>query len=241
MAVATKPTRSGPCLGCGEMVAPEAGFCPVCGTRQDPDRPMPVLTSPAETERLARSTNAWLLAAIVALGLLVLAVGIVGGWIGASLNGEEEGGDAGGDAAAAESMDAYVPLAEGWADKYDHVTDEAGGDDPNGLAASAEDARLWIEVNREDLGVIAAQAGGDSASLYQELVAIFDERAGLLADVEAIATAGGAGTGAAAGEVAALAELEQRADAVTCSIADVMRAEGDDPADHMTPEMGVVC
>lgn len=241
MAVATSATRSGPCLGCGEMVAADAGFCPVCGTRQDPDRPMPVQSSPVETERLARSANAWLLAALVAVGLLVLTVGIVGGWIGASFNNGDGGGDTGGDAAAAESMDAYVPLAEGWADKYDHVTDEASGDNPNGLAASAEDARLWIEVNREDLGAVATGAGGDSATLYQELVTIFDERARVLADVEAIATAGGAGTGAAAGEMSALAGLEQRADAVTCSIADVMRAEGDDPADHMTPEMGVVC
>lgn len=241
MAVATKPTRSGPCLGCGEMVAPEAGFCPVCGTRQDPDRPMPLQDLPEQTERLARSTNAWLLASLVALGLVLLAAGIVGGWIGAALNDGDGGTAAEGDAAAAESMDAYLPLAEGWADKYDHVTDEASGADANGLAASAEDARLWIEVNRADIGAVAAGAGGSSASLYQELVIIFDERAGVLADIEAIATAGGIGTGAAAGEVATLVELEQRADAVTCSIAEVMEAEGDDPADHMTPAMLAAC
>ena len=69
----------------------------------------------------------------------------------------------------------------------------------------------------------------------------FDQRASVLAAIEATATAGGDGEGAAADEVASLEALDQQADATTCEIADVMSAEGDDPAEHMTSEMDVSC
>lgn len=236
MTVAGKTTVAGTCLGCGELVAADAGFCPACGTRQVPDRPMPVTVMQDETERLGRSATAWLVAALVAGAVLLLAVGMLVGRLAATLTAE---GDDGGDAAA--TMDAHAPIAEAWLEKHRHVADEASGDDPNGLATAAADARIWIDVNREDLGDVAVSAEGGSAPLYQELVGIFDERSAVLADIEAAATAGGVGAGAAGDEMAALADLDRRADVTTCEIADVMRAEGDDPDDHITPEMDVAC
>lgn len=240
MAVAMMRTPTSPCLGCGELVDGEAGFCPVCGTRQIPDRPMPVRATPNETERLARSTNALILAALAGIAVLLLAVGIVAGRVSATMSGDGDGGDDA-DADAAETMDDYAPYGETWADKHGHVADEASGDDPNGLASAAADARLWIGTHREDLGALAASAGGGSAVLYEELVGIFDQRAAVLAAIEATATAGGDGEGAAADEVAALEALDQRGDATTCEIADVMRAEGDDPDEHVTPGMDISC
>lgn len=74
--------------------------------------------------------------------------------------------------------------------------------------------------------------------LYAELVEIFDRRAVALAEIEAVATAG---DGSAADQMAQLAALDARADGVTCAIADVMRAEGSEPADHISPEMHVTC
>ncbi len=239
MAVAVTQTPTSPCLGCGEMVDGDSGFCPDCGTRQIPDRPMPVRATPGETERLARSTNAWILTALAAMAALLLAGGIVAGRVSATMSGDGDGGDA--DADAAETMDAYAPYAETWADKHDHVVDEASGHDPNGLATAAEDARLWIATNREDLGALAASAEGGSAPLYEQLVGIFDQRASVLAAIEATATAGGDGEGAAADEVASLEALDQQADATTCEIADVMSAEGDDPDEHLTSGMDVSC
>jgi hypothetical protein len=239
MAVAMTPTSTSPCLGCGRLVDGDAAFCPVCGTRQIPDRPAPVTDMPGETERLARSTNAWMLAALAAMAMLLVAVGMVASTVSATMTGDVS--DDGADADAAETMDAYAPYAETWAEKHDHVADEASGDDPKGLATAAADARLWIGTYRGDLGALVASADGGSALLYEELVGIFDQRAPVLAAIEAIATAGGDGEGAAADEVAALEVLDQRADATTCEIADVMRAEGDDPDDHVTPGMDISC
>jgi hypothetical protein len=236
MAVAMNPTASGRCLGCGELVTVDASFCPACGTRQIPDRPMPASVVPEETERLGRSANAWLLAALLAGAMLFLAVGILVGRLGATVTRD---GDGSGD--AADTMDDYAPIAEGWVGKHRHVSDEAGGDDANGLATAAADARAWIDVNREDLGTLAAGARGASEASYLELVGIFDERSAVLADIEATATAGGVGHGAARDEMVALEDLALRADAITCEIARVMRAEGDDPDDHITPGMYVDC
>jgi len=104
MAVATRPSV---CAGCGQPVAAGDAFCPVCGTRLVPDRPMPVRVGPADTERAARSTNGWLLAALVVTALVLAVAGLVGAWIGAQVAEVDPGGAAGdGDAAAAESMDA---------------------------------------------------------------------------------------------------------------------------------------
>lgn len=242
MSAAMKRTGAGMCQGCGELIPDNAAFCPVCGTRQVPDRRMPGDRAPVEdfeTELLGRSANAWLLASVVAGALLFLAVGIVGGWIGAHLIGGDGSGDA--DSGAAESMDSYAPIAEQWVEKDAHVAEEASGEDPNGLATAAEDARIWIGVNSEDLRAVASGASGQSAGMYQELVGIFDQRSQVLEDIESTAAAGGTGPGAASDEMAALEGLDQRADDVTCEIAAVMRAEGDDPDDHITPEMGVDC
>jgi predicted nucleic acid-binding Zn ribbon protein len=78
MAVAMRlaPTRR-PCLGCGQLVDDDAVFCSACGTRQIPDRP--VVTYERETERLARSTNAWILVGLAAGALILLAVWMVMG------------------------------------------------------------------------------------------------------------------------------------------------------------------
>jgi hypothetical protein len=238
MAVAMKPTVAGTCLGCGELVTPDEAFCPACGTRQAPDRPMPVTGMVDEAERLGRSTNAWFVAALVVGAVLLLVAGTLMGRLGATMT--SDGSDAAAETAA-ETMDMYAPIAEAWVEKHHHVADEASGDDPNGLATAAADARIWIDVNREDLGALAAGADGGSAVLFQELVQVFDERSAVLADIEATATAGGVGSGAASDEMVALEVLDQRADTTTCEIAGVMRAEGDDPDDHMAPGMHVGC
>jgi hypothetical protein len=237
MAVAMRPTLTRPCLGCGQLVDGDAAFCSACGTHQTQYRP--IATTGPETERLARSTNAWILAGLVAGALMLAGVGMVTGMVSATTDGLAESDD--GEMDAAEAMDAYAPVAETWVDKHDHVTDEAGGDDPNGLATAAEDARLWIGTNRADLGALAAQVDGGSVPLYEELLGIFDQRAAALVTIEATATAGGDPQSAVADEVAVLAALDQQAAAATCDIIDVMRAEGDDPDDHVTGGMGISC
>jgi hypothetical protein len=237
MPVTVTPTETSTCLGCGEVVPADAAFCPTCGTRLIADRPMPVTVSVAEAERLEHSTHVWLVAGILAGAVLLVVAGLVVGGLVASVRG---GGGADDATDAATTMDAYRPVAEGWIAKHEHVAEEAGADDANGLAAAAEDARMWIDVNREDLGILAAGAQGESAPLYAELVEIFDERAVALADIEAIASAGG-GESAAADQMAQLAGLDAQADGVTCAIAEVMQAEGSEPADHITPEMQVTC
>jgi hypothetical protein len=242
-------TLAGPCLGCGELLEPDATFCPECGTRQAPDRPMPVRATPADTDRLARSTNMWIVSALVAVALLLVAVGMLAGTMSATVAGDERAPGDGGEGAAA-TMDAYAPFAETWAEKHRNVADEAAAVGPvdtdglselNGLAIAADDAGVWIDTNRADLGGVAAAADGASAPRYEELAGIFDERAAVLGEIEAIATAGGVGDDAVTSELAALEELDLRADAATCEIADVMRAEGDDPVDHITADMDVTC
>jgi hypothetical protein len=214
-------------------VPADAGFCPTCGTRLIADRPMPVTVSVVEAERLEHSTHLWLLTGLLAGAVLLLVAGLM---VGALVESVPAGGG-GGETEAATTMDAYRPIAEEWNAKHEHVAEEAGSD-ANGLAAAADDARVWIDVNREDLGTLAAEAQGDSAPLYAELVEIFDERAVVLAETEAVASAG---DGSAADQMAKLAGLDAEADGVTCAIADVMRAEGTEPADHITPEMQVTC
>jgi hypothetical protein len=239
MAVAVHSTEARACLGCGELVEADVAFCSTCGTRQIPDRPMPVTASTAEADRLERSTHTWLLLALVVGAVLLLVVGLMVGGLMATTR-DDDGAGGGGTADAADTMDAYAPLAEGWLDKHEHVAEEANDGDPNGLAAAAEDARMWVDVNRADIGAIAAGADGGSAGWYQELVTIFVQRAAVLAEIDAVATAGGGGP-AAADELATLAELDDAADAATCEIAEVMRAEGDDPDDHITPGMYIAC
>jgi RNA polymerase subunit RPABC4/transcription elongation factor Spt4 len=77
MAVAMRHRPFTPCFGCGELVDGDAAFCPGCGTRQIPDGLLP--TTRVETERLARSTNSWILAGLIAVALLLVALWMVMG------------------------------------------------------------------------------------------------------------------------------------------------------------------
>lgn len=87
------------------------------------------------------------------------------------------------------------------------------------------------------------RSGGDprhAADLFDDLVGVYDARAAVLADIEATATEGG-GEVATADELVALDELDGEADLVVCELAEIMRAEGDDPGDHVTESMDVTC
>lgn len=240
MPVTVTPTEAGPCLGCGELVPVEAAFCPTCGTRQVADRPMPVTIDPEETVALERSTNVWLLAAVGAVALLLLGGGIVLGGLVASTGDDGGDADASADGPTAEAMDAYAPIGGNWMDKHAHLAEESSGDDSNGLAAAATDARLWIDVNRPDLAQVPTMVSGDAAVLFNELVEVYDARSAVLADIEATATEGG-GEVATADELVALDGLDGEADLVVCELTEIMRAEGDDPGDHVTGAMDVVC
>jgi len=241
MPVALEETAASVCLGCGELVDGDAAFCPTCGTRQVADRPMPVDDPSVEAARLERSTHAWLLAGLAAVAVLLLLLGVVVGGLvtGALDDSGDAGGDEAGDSTAAAAMETHRPLAEEWMGKHDHLVGEVEEDDPNGLAAAATDARLWIDVNREAM-VASIPVEGESGPLYEELVAVFDERAAVLAGIEATASEGG-GAYAVADEMASLDQLDAESDAATCAIADVMRSEGDDPDDHISQEMFVTC
>src|SRR5687767_9651968 len=103
-------TLAGPCLGCGELLDSDAMFCPACGTRQDPDRPMPVRATPADTERLARSTKTWILALLAAGAVMLVAVGMMAGTMSATMAGDD--GASGAADSAATTMDAYAPFGE---------------------------------------------------------------------------------------------------------------------------------
>jgi hypothetical protein len=242
MPVVTRIRATRTCAGCGGRVEAGDSFCPACGARQAPDplTPAPLPTA-YESDHIDRSATATVLLALLVAAVLLLVFGWLVGRVSASLDGGDDGDGGDPDADAAETMDAYAPIAVEWAGKHDHVAEEAAGDDANGLATAAEDARIWIDVAREDLAALEADTAGASADLYAELVDIFDERAAVLVDIESTAVAGGDGPDAVGDDLAALTELDDRADAATCEIAGVMRAEGDDPDDHITPGMGVAC
>jgi hypothetical protein len=235
------PTTLRHCTACGRIVDGGANFCPECGVRQiDHDhRPEPEVVAPAAVPDHPSPPVLMILVALAVAALLVaLAAGLVIGRVGTALG---DIGSSGGEGDAADAMDSYAPLAEGWQEKHDHVAGQGTGDDSAGLAVAANDAGAWIEVNRSDLQAVADAADGDSAPLYDQLVAIFDRRAQVLADIEAVATEGGTGVGAASDDLGELTVLDQQAAATTCEIAGVMEAEGDDPADHITPGMNVTC
>jgi hypothetical protein len=227
------------CKSCGGLVEAGANFCSECGTRQidEEPRPEPAVTPVPDADSSSAPILLILGVLAVAALLLALAVGVVVGGVGANLG--DLGSDGDGDAAAA--MDDFAPVAEDWRDKHEHVADEAGGDDAAGLAVAANDASAWIEVNRPDLQAAADAADGASAPLYDELLGIFDRRAEVLAGIEETAAAGGTGLGSAADEVGELGVLDQQETAATCEIADVMRSEGDDPADHLSTSMAAAC
>jgi hypothetical protein len=227
------------CKACGSLVEAGSNFCSECGTRQidEEHRPEPVVTPVPDADH----PSAPILLMLVILGaaglLLALATGVVVGGVGANLDGFGGGGD--GD--AADAMDDFGPVAEEWRDKHEHVADEGSGDDANGLALAANDAAAWIEVNEADLRAAADSADGTSAPLYDDLMGIFERRAEVLASIETTAAAGGTGLGAAAGELSELDVLDQQATATACDIAEVMRSEGDEPADHLPTSLRAAC
>jgi hypothetical protein len=227
------------CKACGSLVEAGSNFCSECGTRQidEEHRPEPVVTPVPDADH----PSAPILLMLVILGaaglLLALATGVVVGGVGANLDGFGGGGD--GD--AADAMDDFGPVAEEWRDKHEHVADEGSGDDANGLALAANDAAAWIEVNEADLRAAADSADGTSAPLYDDLMGIFERRAEVLASIETTAAAGGTGLGAAAGELGELDVLDQQATATACDIAEVMRSEGDEPADHLPTSLRAAC
>jgi hypothetical protein len=239
------PTTLRRCKMCGSLVESAANFCPECGTLQIDHGHRPELPESEAVAARGAVPDApnppvfMILMALAVAGLLLaLAVGLVIGRVGNVLG---EIGSSGGEGEAADAMDSYAPLAEGWQEKHEHVAGQGEGDDSAGLAVAANDAGAWIEVNRGDLQAAADDADGDSAPLYDQLVAIFDRRAEVLADIEAVATEGGTGLGSASDELGELTVLDQQAAATTCEIAAVMRAEGDDPEDHITSGMNVTC
>lgn len=228
------------CKACASLVEAGSNFCSECGIRQidEESRPEPVVTPVPDAD----SPSAPVLLTLVILAaaglLLALAVGVVVGGVGANL-GDFGGG--GGDGDAADAMDDFGPVAEEWRDKHEHVADEGSGDDANGLALAANDAAAWIEVNEADLRAAADSADGTSAPLYDDLMGIFERRAVVLGSIETTAAAGGTGLGAAAGELGELDVLDQQATATACDIAEVMRSEGDEPADHLPSSLRAAC
>jgi hypothetical protein len=226
-----------PCPACGDAVEVDANFCPTCGTRQidGTPRPEPAPEVPlvvTEHETMERETVAWVL---LGLGILVLMLVVAGLLVGPLLVSMASGrtGARASDGSAAGTMDDYAPLDEAWREKQQSVVDQGAQDDSAGLATAANDAASWISVNGEALSAVSADASGASAPAYQELVGIYSRRYDLLTRIETEATAGATGRGAAGEELAALADLDAEADAALCTIAGVMRAEGDDPADHL--------
>lgn len=106
MPVSVTSMETSTCLGCGEVVSADAAFCPTCGTRLIADRPMPVTTSVAELEQLERSTNAWILAALLVGAVLLVVAGLVAG---ALVEIVRDGGDGDDTVDAATTMDADQP------------------------------------------------------------------------------------------------------------------------------------
>jgi len=227
MAIATGLTVH--CSECGAEIPPEAraNFCPACG--------VPLTAVAEETADARRSANRWFVALAAALAVGALALGVAAWRLVRSVDANGNGGDG----PAAEAMDELAPVAEDWIDAREHITDEARAGDPDGVAVAVESAGAWTEVAVEDVAEVAADVDGDSAPLYQRLVAIFDARLDALRGLEATGgvTASPAWT---AGE-AQLDALGLESDEVICEIADQMRDEGDDPGDHITPAMDVDC
>jgi hypothetical protein len=233
------------CPACGEVVEVEANFCPACGTRQVDAtlRNPPPEPAAADPTRPPSVTPAWVFVAGLTVMFLFVAVVLLAFRLIAAGDGDGSATSTAptGDGSAADAVDRYAPIAAGWETKHEHVADEGDDDDSAGLATAAHDAYAWIDVNGEDLTAIASGVTGEGAEPFRELVGLYSRRYTVLSDIEAVATAGGTGLGSAADELAELDALDGQADSLTCELMSVMRAEGDDPADHVTPEMNVTC
>ncbi len=226
-----------PCPACGDAVEVDANFCPTCGTRQidGTPRPEPAPEVPLvvpEHDTVEHETMAWVLLGLGVLVLMLVVSGLLVGPVVASIASGRNDARAG-DGSAAATMDDYAPLDEAWREKQQSVADQGAQDDSAGLATAANDAASWISVNSEAMSAVSAEASGASAPAYQELVGIYSRRYDLLTRIETEATAGATGAGAAADELAALGDLDAQADTALCTIAGVMRSEGDDPAEHL--------
>lgn len=195
---------------------------------------MPLTEVAEETAEARRSANRWLATLVIVGAAAALALGgMMWRLIGS-------GGPSGGaEGSAADAMDEFAPIAEDWVDEREHVTDEADLGDSDAVILAVDDAAAWTEIAVDDVAQIAADADGDSAPLYQQLVAVFDGRLDALHRLQAT---GGATASAewAAGE-AQLDALGEESDEIICDIAGEMRDEGDDPDAHITPSMDVDC
>lgn len=196
---------------------------------------MPLTAVAEETAEARRSANRWFVALAAVLAAGTLALGVAAWRLIRSVDANGNGGEG----PAAEAMDELAPVAEDWTDEREHITDEARAGDPDGVAVAVDNAAAWTEVALEDVAEVAADVDGDSAPLYQGLVAIFDARLDALRGLEA--TGGVTASPAWSAGEAQLDALEAESDEVICEIADQMRDEGDDPGDHFTPAMEVDC
>ena len=226
MAIATDLTAH--CSACGAEIPVDtrANFCPACGI---------ALNAAAEDTAYARrSANRWWATLLVVVLATAFALGAVMWRLIRSV--DPVVGDEG---PAAEAMDEFAPIAEDWVDARGRIDEEAEVGDADGVVLAVEDAVAWTEAAAGDVAELAADVEGDSAPLYGQLGAVFDDRLDALRNLDA---AGGA-TGSAAwtaGE-ARLDALGTESDDLICQIAGEMRDEGDDADAHVTPAMGVDC
>lgn len=216
------------CSACRAEIPLEARatFCPACGR--------PLTPTAEDTADVRRSANRWWAALAIVLVAGALALGVATWRLIRSV-----GPSAGDEGPAAEAMDEFAPIAEDWVDEREDVNEEADRGGPDGVFLAVDDATAWTEIARQGVAQIAVAADGDSAPLYQQLVAVFDGRLDALRGLEAT---GGVTSSAAwlAGE-AQLDALGAESDELICRIAGEMRDEGDDPGDHITPAMDVDC
>lgn len=226
MAIATDLTAR--CSACGAEFPLEAraNFCPACGI---------ALTAAAEdTADARRSANRWWATLVIVLLAAALALGVVMWRLIRSVDAGT--GDEG---PAAEAMDEFAPIAEDWIDAREHIIDEAEAGDSDGVLLAVEDAAAWTDTAAGDVAELAADVEGDSAPLYEQLGAVFDDRRDALRSLEA--TGGATGSAAWAAGEAQLDALGAESDELICQIAGEMRDEGNDPDAHITPAMDVDC
>jgi hypothetical protein len=136
-------------------------------------------------------------------------------------------------------MDEFAPIAEDWIDAREHINEEAAVGDADGVLLAVEDAVAWTDIAAGDVAELAADVKGDSAPLYEQLGAVFDDRLDALRGLAA--TGGVTGSAAWATGEAHLDALGAASDELICQIAGEMRDEGDDPDAHITPVMDVDC
>jgi predicted RNA-binding Zn-ribbon protein involved in translation (DUF1610 family) len=226
MAIATDLTAH--CSACGAEIPLEAraNFCPACG--------IALTATTEETADARRSANRWWATLVIVLLGAALALGVVVWRLIRSV--DPVSGDAG---PAAGAMDEFAPIAEDWIDAREHINEEAELGDADGVLLAVEDAVAWTDIAAGDVAELAAEVEGDSAPLYEQLGAVFDDRVDALRSLEA--TGGATGSAAwGAGEVQ-LDALGAESDELICQIAGEMRDEGNDPDAHITPAMDVDC